>query len=1102
MRFGILGPLAVWTADGLPVTVPESKVRVLLATLLVHDGQPVSTDRLCDVLWGDELPRNPTAALQTKVWQLRRTLDDAESGAATLVEYSAPGYLFRIEDTEVDARRFQRLITGSRHTEGPRARADALADAFGLWRGPALADFRDDEFASAAITRFEEQWIAAAEDHAEVLLELGENRVLVGDLADLSARYPLRERLRALRMRALHRAGRSSEALQTFDEFRSYLGENLGVEPNNELVALRQAILQRSTSLDPVPPSSAKAAVSTPGNLPAALTPLIGRDTAVEELRELLDGNRLVTLTGTGGVGKTRLALELATTLTETFVDGVWLVELAPLAPPGEVDEAELYDAVVGQVASTLEIRGEATSSGGPGGGFPTPLSERLRDALRTKRLLLLLDNCEHLVEPVAKLVEKLLQAAPGLRVLATSQDALGVVGEQLHNVPPLVVPDGPERMEEASAVELFVTKASAASPGFRLDRSNMREVLAICKQLDGVPLSLELAATRVRALGTREVAARLANRFELLTVGYRGAPARQQTLRATIDWSWSLLSVSERSVLCRLVPHIGGFTLRAAEQTCADEGIDTSRILDLVARLVDRSLVAASDGNNGRRFHLLESISAYCAERLRESGEHTRVHTRYVWYYTDLAERAVPQLRGPNQRSWLERLDAEAANLRNALDVAVRYELAELGLRLVNALAWYWLLRGQSGEGSRSCSAALTIVGDSTADNRLAALCWRAGFAFRADEGESPLVECDRTWELSARIEDPLRRATARWFLGFAQLGFGDRQRNEARIERALEDLRAAGDRLGVAAALSARATQALISGDLSTAQRDGAESAAAYHALGDAWGQLQAGNVLAQLAEISGDYERSAGRYREGLHIATSLGLWTDVALKLSGLGRVALLQGDYPRARELHERAMRSAAEQGFPFGEQFAEVGLGMGARRENDLDTAEKHLSRWLDWCRRTDGAPGVALILAELGFVAEQRGDAHTALRYHLEGIGVAGRDLRAIALVVEGVAGAVAVAKEWRGAALLLGSAEAARETAGAPLPPGERGDVERITLTARLGTDTENFAAKFQRGRDLAPAQAMSEVLSESALAGHVNGLFRSELSGNRAL
>ncbi|MFD0470506.1 BTAD domain-containing putative transcriptional regulator [Nonomuraea thailandensis] len=547
MRFGVLGPLAVWTPDGRPVQVPEVKVRALLSGLLIQAGRTVSADRLIEDLWGDRPPADAPAALRVKVSQLRRVLGDRE-----LVAYRAPGYVLRAEPESVDAGLFESLLLRARRAGDLDARAALLRQALELWRGGAYAEFADEPFARAAVARLDEQRLVALEELAETRLGLGEHGPLAAELADLVAGHPLRERLRAVHMRALYRAGRQGEALASYGDLRRRLADELGLDPGPELAALHQAILEQDPGLD-------APAARPRTNLPAPLTDLVGRDEAVAEVRALLRANRLVTLTGPGGVGKTRLALAAASELGG-FDGGVWLVELASLGAGAQAVE------VAEAIAGVLGLRDDA----------PGCIVERLPGALAARPTLLVLDNCEHVVEQVATLAATLLRAAPGLRVLATGQESLRIEGEALWSVPPLGL---------EAAMELFAARAGIEPDG---------DVAEICERLDGIPLALELAATRMRALTPRQLADRLDDRFRLLASGLRGAPARQQTLRAMIDWSWELLTEAERVVLRRLAVHADGCTLEAAEDVCAEPGLD---VLDLLARLVDRSLVARAMG-------------------------------------------------------------------------------------------------------------------------------------------------------------------------------------------------------------------------------------------------------------------------------------------------------------------------------------------------------------------------------------------------------------------------------------------------------------------------------------------------------------------------
>ncbi|OKJ59584.1 AfsR family transcriptional regulator [Streptomyces sp. CB02115] len=1128
--------------EGNDVTVPERKVRALLADLLAHDGGPVPVDRLIHDLWGDAPPGRPSGALQAKVSQLRRVL-----GRDRVVR-QPPGYRLRLErgTDEVDADRFRALVTEARPVRDPRARAALLTEALGLWRGPAYADFADAPFAREAAQRLAEQRLSVLEEQAEARWEAGDHVLLAGELADLVARHPLRERLRAVQMRALYSAGRQSEALASYDDLRGRLVEELGVDPGPELASLHRAVLRQDPLLmpgaatgtwsgkesvagsvavpvltpapalvsapAPVPaagrvhsqdfpalqelpvpraPQTAQAAQAAQGprvpqgpqgNLPLPLTPLVGRRRALARVSRLLADERLVTLTGPGGVGKTRLAVAAATAEWDRAEagdpgdgrdgpgggdpgDGIWLVEFAGVRTGTPADLAQI-------VAATLGVRDDAPSAAPGVGGGALSLPHRLAAALRDRRTLLVLDNCEQVVDAAAGLAELLLRTAPGLRVLATGQEPLGLAGEAVFLVEPL---------PPAEAARLFVERAASSAPGFPRDPDGPeREAVAeICRRLDGIPLALELAATRVRALGVRELAARLSDRFRVLTTGQRGAPARQQTLRAVIDWSWELLGEPERVVLRRLAVHRDGCDLAAAEAVCAGDGVAREDVLDLVGRLVDRSLVAVAHGPDGPRYRLLESVAAYATERLRAAEGLAAVRDRHLRHYLALAERAEPHLRGAEQRRWLDRLDAEAGNLRAALDEAVRRASVSPGaageaVRPAAALAWWWLLRGRLTEARRSLRAVLMAVPGGSVDAAELVLLHRAFALLTGDTGDTGGTTSgteDGIRITAEAVPDPVRRARALWLCAYGQFSAGDTTGGEALNARALALFAAADDPWGTAAALGLRSTLALVGGDLAGLGRDGLRSAALFRELGDRWGELQTVSPLAALAEIRGAYEEAGQRQHEGLRMARELGLEAEVSARLSGLGRLALLARDWDRARDLHERARRSAAEQGYTYGEIHSVMGLALGARRSGDLDAAEAHLLSIRDGFAAVSSRAGDHLLRAELGFIAELRGEAGRAAAHHLRGLDVARvlAEPRALALSLEGLAGAAALAgrmPEAVCAARLLGAAAAARRRAGAPLPPAERADVDRVTAAARTVLGAPAFTEAFDRG------------------------------------
>ncbi|WP_433250608.1 BTAD domain-containing putative transcriptional regulator [Streptosporangium sp. CA-135522] len=1011
MRFGVLGPLTVWTDAGQSVPIPGLKVRALLADLLAHEGRVVSTDRLVDDLWGDDLPGNATAALQVRVSQLRRALEQAEPGGKNLIVSRAPGYQLQVDPDAVDALRFTRLLGESR-----------LREALELWRGAAFADFADFEFVRPVAARLEEARLGAVEELAEARLAAGEPV----EVSELVGEHPLRERLRAVHMKALYRAGRQSEALAGYGELRERLAEELGLDPSPELAALYERILRQDPALSGPErrPSS---------NLPAAVGELIGREEAVADVRALLETGRLVTLTGSGGVGKTSLALETARRLAGTFADGAWLVELAAY----DRHTPSLAEAVL----VAMDIRDGADALGS---------LDRLSAALSAKDMLLVLDNCEHVVDQAAKLAELLLRAAPGLRILATSREPLAVAGEALWSVPALEVPAGSGLSEvaESDAVRLFVARATASARGFTLEADNAEAVAQLCRRLDGLPLALELAATRVRALGVHELVARLDDRFRVLAGWQRGAPERQQTLMAMIDWSWTLLTDEERIVLRRLAVHADGCTMEAAEAVCAEPGLD---VLDLLARLVDRSLVTVVDGPSGVRYRLLESVAAYCLRRLDDVGETSRVRQGHVRYFVTLAVQAEPYLRGGEQARWMRRLDAEAANLRTALDAAP----ADDALRLVNALAWYWFLRGRLSEGRRALAKAL--AGQARGARWQRARAWEAGFALLLGE------EVD--WTDALRIEDRGDLARAQWFIG---LGLTDQRAAQDLVGSALATFHEIGDHWGVAAALSRQARDAFTRRDHFTIERDGGESARLFAELGDRWGRLQAGEWLGGLAETRRDYAGAARLFAADLSAAEELGLWPDAVRRMSWLGWIAMSQADYDRAMDFCGRALRLATGQGYREGQIFAEMGYGFAARRAGLLELAENHLNHLLEGVPR-DGEPVVFLpdVLVELGFVSELRGDLDTARALFLESLVAARKigDPRTAVLTVEGLA-AVSPGEK---AAELLGLAASARAAHQTPPSDSEQAELDRITRRVRSQLDEDAFTAAYARGGEL---------------------------------
>jgi predicted ATPase/DNA-binding SARP family transcriptional activator len=1023
MHFGVLGPVTAWTDGGEPVTVPGLKVRALLADLLLHEGRPVPADRLIDDLWGEELPGNPAGTLSAKVSQLRRAFEDAEPGSRALVISGPAGYSLKVDSPSYDALAFAAYLEHGR-----------LEEALALWRGPAYADFADEAFVETAVARLSEQRLTAQEDHLEARLARGDHNAVISELVDLLAQHPLRERLRSTHMKALYRAGRQSEALDSYEQLRTLLADELGLDPSPELAELQQLILTQE-----LPQQQRRRS-----NLPAQLTELVGRAEATAEVQSRLYDDRLLTLTGPGGVGKTRLALAAAAGLVDRFPDGVILVELAAVAP----DALDVGGSLADAVQAALDLRDAA----GQGSGG-------LVAALEPLDLLLVLDNCEHVVEAAARLADELLAAAPGLRVLATSREPLGLTGEAVWSVPTLDVPTPAASMDElreAAAVQLFVARATAADRGFSLSEETASAVSVLCRRLDGIPLALELAATRVRALGVHGLVARLDDRFRLLATGHRGAAPRQQTLMAMIDWSWDLLSSAEQAVLRRLAVQTDGCTADAAERVCSEDGLD---VLDVLIRLVDRSLVVSVHGSDGPRYRLLESVAAYCVDKLREAGELEQIRQRHRLYYLEFAELARPYLYGPEQSRWLQRLDDEAGNLRTALDGGVAAGDSSLAERLVDALAWYWFLRGRVTEARRSLESVSSPK----------ATAWLAGFMYLQGDGDAAEVRDRALVAADARDE---------WWIAFTGSDAGDLSTCLALLDHSLQVFEESGDQWGVAAVLAARAKHAHVRTDLKSLESDGAESARLFRQLGDRWGLLQAIGWLGALAELIGDFDKAARLHTEGLHMAEELGLWTEVAGELGWLGWTALRQGDYAQAQDLGERALRLATEQGHRATQALAELVLGFAARRTGELDVAEKRLQSMVDYARRQDEPVlYLSVVLEELGFTLELQGDLAGARELHAEAYRIAREyeSQRGMCWALEGLAACVA---DKATAARLLGTAAAVRAAEGYVVTEAEQTDIERAAAAARSAIGEAAFYTEYKRGSGLTAEQAFSEI------------------------
>ncbi|HEX6674263.1 MAG TPA: BTAD domain-containing putative transcriptional regulator [Actinomycetes bacterium] len=1068
MEFRILGPLEVHDGSG-PVRVPGVKERALLADLLVHAGRVVAADRLVEDLWGEEPPANPANTLQGRVSALRRALGPA--GAKLLVT-RPPGYLLAVEPAHVDAARFQDLVAEAGDSpagEGPRA-ARLLQAALALWRGPALAEFADRPWARAEAARLEELRVATQEALVELRLAGGGHADLVGELEALVAAHPLRERLRGQLMLALYRSGRQADALRAYGEARATLAEELGIDPSPELQRLQRAILTQDPAI--APPERAPAA--PPHNLPERLTSLVGRDRELVEVGKLLGEHRLVTVTGPGGAGKTSAAVEAARRLLAGFPDGVWLVELAALADPGLLAEV---------VAATLGLREEP----GRPGTAPPALADRLAGFVRDKDLLLLMDNCEHLVAGCAELVARLLRAAPRLRVLATSREILGVPGELVWPVPPLAVPnppepgpgDGrdapsPEALTGYDAVRLFGERARLADPSFVLDGGNAPAVAEVCRRLDGLPLAIELAAARVRALPPTELAARLEDRFGLLAGAGRAQDPRQRTLRATVDWSFQLLEEADRRLFRRLSVFAGGWTVDAAEAVCGGDGPagavtgGAGAVLQGLLRLVDRSLVVGLGGDPAR-FRMLETLRAYGAERLTEAGEAAPVAARHTAWFVDLAEEAASRR---TARRWIRRLDADYDNLRAAMDRAMAGGDHQTALRIGGALGWYWM-EHHTEEGRQRLAGALALAEGRPPTVHLARALLAAAMIELQHFPTLGMVvaAARRSLELFERFGDPVGTATAKTLLASAELQHSGPSGEAVRLVTEAEaGFAAAGDRWGEAfAAVNALVVRSDDLGPPGQAEEVGRRALESFEALDDQWGRALALYRLASLARSRGAVDAAVDRYERAIEAAREDGLLWLLCASLVELGGLVAVEGDEERGAALIAESAAIARRTGQRRGIAYARNGLGAIARARGDLERARQFHQEALAIVRDVLGW-SVPHTLAQLGCAEARLGaldDAEAHLREAASLVLDAPQPATA-ALILVGHA-LVALGRERPArAALLLAAAGATRDHAGVTPVGAERieADLARRAVEDRLDPDADRSARAAGRG------------------------------------
>ncbi|SDK03592.1 AfsR/SARP family transcriptional regulator [Streptomyces indicus] len=1151
VRYSVLGTTQAHHPDGTPVTLAGARLRALLTVLALTPGRPVTVGRLVDEVWDGAPPADAHGALQALVGRLRRAL-----GAAA-VELGPGGYRLAAENEDVDAYRFERLAAEAANAlaDGDPVKAVTLyEEGLALWRGPALVDLPDR---TAEAARWEARRLEARRGRFTAELALGRAEQILPELGALAEAHPLDEPLQALRLRALRDAGRAAEALAAYEGVRERLAEQLGADPGPELRALHAELL---TPAPPAPsadgpatvtdgtgsgpttapatpgpttapptlaPTTAPPATPTPlprtpppptpkGNLRARLTSFVGREEEIEALRGELARARLVTLLGPGGAGKTRLSQEAADGLA--YRDGVWLAELAPVdagADPEAVPEAVLT--ALGARETVLYGAGaEELRSADRGGQDPLV---RLAEHLARRELLLVLDNCEHVIGAAADMLAYLLGRCPGLTVLATSREPLGVPGESVRPLGPL---------PEAMALRLLDERGAAARPGFSVadDRDAAAE---ICRRLDGQPLAIELAAARLRMLTPRQIADRLDDRFRLLTGGSRTVLPRQQTLRAVVDWSWDLLDDPERAVLRRLSVFARGCDLAAAEAVCGavpeTDGdaachlhlmVDRRDVLDLLGSLVDKSLVVAAPTAEGEmRYRLLETVAEYAAERLDESGERALAERAHLVHYRELARTTDPLLRTSRQFEAIGRIETEYENLRTALRRAVALRDEHEALCLVHALCWYWQMRDQRAEAQYWSTAVLQLGPEPFAppvtrapdvyerctddpppmrpevfaEARRGARLIQLATMDHGHDLWTGVVGDDGGQDLLNAVVDTYRAGmpqTCRmpgsiWF--FARLLNGEPFDVLDLSAQQVRACREFGYRWELAGALQMRANiLANRSEWAADACANADEALAIYTELGDVWGQAEALAARGEAWERQGEFERAADDYRAAIAQAGRIGASTQVMVLKSRLAGGALFELDRGEEAEAILREILDETDPTLSEAQAFARLYLALRLGRTGRTEEARGHLS----WLRDQFLSGPIVMFRGMLdgmfGWLDTVDGDNESALVHARDAMAHAVQPMSQmvmpqmasshLSLAAKALAG-LGGAERALTAARLLGASDAHRPRMHVP-PQFERELRAEAEAAVRALVDDEAYERAHAEGGDLSVEEA----------------------------
>ena len=1056
MQLRVLGNLELVDDSATAIPVRGAQQRRALATLSLHAPASTPVDVLNDVLWPDGPPS--TNALQAVMSKLRKAI------APITIDVSGSAYSLGLGAAELDVHRFERLVTAGREAAAAGHFDDAVSrldDALALWGGRPFDDVADLAIGRAPVARLLSMREAARTTRLECSIDGGQIEAAAVELESLVVAEPLVERWWALLMIARYRQDRQADALRAFQEARTILADELGLEPGPELRDLEAKILQQDPSLGPssrgVFSKRSPRRPSVAGSqLPARMASIVGRADHIETLVGLLGHERLVTIAGPGGAGKTTLAIEVGRRWAATEArPRVILIELAAVPRGGEVVAAVGAQLAVGDG----DLRANNISA--------TEM-ERIIDALGRRPTLVVLDNCEHLVDEAAEFTATLLRRCDSVKVLATSREALSVAGERTWAIPPLT-PD--------ESVELLAARAASAGVDFDLTADSGSTAIRLVERLDGLPLAIELAAARLRSMSLADLVERIDDRFAVLSVGTRTAEPRQQTLRNLVDWSYDLLDQHERTLFRRLAVFSGGAGLDAIENVCTDpvdvggtDRIARGDVDTLVARLVDKSLVVADRTPVGVRFRMLQTLADYANEQLLASGEAEWLGHRHATYFAGLVAPAERGLLGREQRTWIAWLRLEWANITTAIDHALAVDDAETAIALVAPLGWYFFMIDETAAGAEWLHAALACSGKS--DPRLHSLAL-AFYAFLASTGPDPAnaaVVAERALATLDSYDDPTTESMVTGMYVICQLFLG-------RIEACKEVLplteaaaHRSGDRWSIAMATVVGAEVASVFGEPQHAEREMRRAADGFAAAGDRFSFVICVTHAAEIAELRGDYDPAVRMLEESLATAEDVGFSVRGLAARSRLANIEILRGNLALAESIHHQSIDDSSGPVPQWVHAISLLGLANIARRRGDAAEALRLVDEALTLPRSSQIPVMRTSALVARGYSADFAGDSELALANQREALDVAMRlgSARSIANAAEGLAGALALAGQSETAARLLGAADALRRRSGGPMPAAERFDVDRAERRARQALGDGAFSSAFAAGAD----------------------------------